>query len=38
MDSRGFGTVYAAPDEFVAFMAQRDAMFGETMKSLGLAK
>lgn len=38
MDSRGFATVYAAPDDFVAFMAQRDAMFGETMKGLGLAK
>jgi tripartite-type tricarboxylate transporter receptor subunit TctC len=38
MDSRGFGVIYAAPGEFTEFMASRDAMFGETMKGLGLAK
>jgi tripartite-type tricarboxylate transporter receptor subunit TctC len=38
MASRGFGTVYAPPAEFAAFMAERDAMWGETMKGLGLAK
>ena len=38
MAKRGFGIVYEPPAEFVAFMAKRDAFFGETMKALGLAQ
>jgi tripartite-type tricarboxylate transporter receptor subunit TctC len=37
MSKRGFGVIYAAPDEFAAFMAKRDESLGSTMKSLGLA-
>ena len=38
MNQRGFGMVYEPPVEFAAFMAERDAAFGEVMKGLGLAK
>ncbi|HET6469455.1 MAG TPA: tripartite tricarboxylate transporter substrate binding protein [Geminicoccaceae bacterium] len=38
MSQRGFGVVYAEPEEFARFMEARDASFGETMKGLGLAR
>ncbi|WP_027135116.1 Bug family tripartite tricarboxylate transporter substrate binding protein [Geminicoccus roseus] len=38
MNNRGFGMVYAPPEEFTTFMAERDEMFGEIMTKLGLAK
>ncbi|WP_370467503.1 Bug family tripartite tricarboxylate transporter substrate binding protein [Geminicoccus harenae] len=38
MSGRGFGTVYLPPEEFKAFMAERDEMFGGIMKDIGLAK
>jgi tripartite-type tricarboxylate transporter receptor subunit TctC len=38
MGRQGYGMIYAPPEEFVEFMASRDAFFGETMKGLGLAK
>lgn len=36
MGSRGFGTIYADPTKFEAFMADRDASLGAVMKALGL--
>jgi tripartite-type tricarboxylate transporter receptor subunit TctC len=38
MAQRGFGVIYMPPQEFAAFMEQRDQSLGEVMKSLGLAK
>jgi tripartite-type tricarboxylate transporter receptor subunit TctC len=38
MSSRGFGVIYAAPDEFAKFMAKSDADLGATMKAVGIAK
>jgi tripartite-type tricarboxylate transporter receptor subunit TctC len=38
MNQRGFGMVYAGPDEFAAFMEERDEAFGPIMQALGLAK
>jgi len=38
MASRGFGVVYAGPDEFGKFMAKSDAELGATMKAVGIAK
>jgi tripartite-type tricarboxylate transporter receptor subunit TctC len=38
MHSRGFGVVYAAPEEFGKFMAKSDAELGATMKAVGIAK
>lgn len=38
MASRGFGVVYAAPDDFAKFMAKSDAELGATMKAVGIAK
>ena len=38
MSSRGFGVVYAGPDEFGKFMAKSDADLGATMKAVGIAK
>ena len=38
MSSRGFGVVYAGPDEFATFMAKSDADLGATMKAVGIAK
>lgn len=38
MSSRGFGVVYAGPDEFGKFMAKSDAELGATMKAVGIAK
>src|SRR5215218_7508047 len=38
MSSRGFGVVYAGPDDFGKFMAKSDADLGTTMKAVGIAK
>jgi tripartite-type tricarboxylate transporter receptor subunit TctC len=38
MASRGFGVVYAGPDDFGKFMARSDADLGATMKAVGIAK
>ena len=38
MSSRGFGVVYAGPDDFAKFMAKSDADLGATMKAVGIAK
>jgi tripartite-type tricarboxylate transporter receptor subunit TctC len=38
MSSRGFGVIYAGPDEFAKFMAKSDTELGATMKAVGLAK
>jgi tripartite-type tricarboxylate transporter receptor subunit TctC len=38
MASRGFGVIYAGPEDFGRFMAKSDADLGATMKAVGLAK
>jgi tripartite-type tricarboxylate transporter receptor subunit TctC len=38
MASRGFGVVYAGPDDFGKFMAKSDTELGATMKAVGIAK
>lgn len=38
MGKQGYGVIYAAPDDFVKFMAKSDAEFGTTMKAVGLVK
>jgi tripartite-type tricarboxylate transporter receptor subunit TctC len=38
MASRGFGVIYAGPEEFGKFMAKSDIDLGATMKAVGLAK
>ncbi|MBK6006416.1 tripartite tricarboxylate transporter substrate binding protein [Ramlibacter ginsenosidimutans] len=38
MASRGFGVIYAGPEEFGRFMAKSDADLGATMKAVGIAK
>ncbi len=38
MAGRGFGVVYAGPEEFAKFMAKSDAELGATMKAVGIAK
>ena len=38
MSSRGFGVLYAGPEEFGKFMAKSDAELGATMKAVGIAK
>jgi tripartite-type tricarboxylate transporter receptor subunit TctC len=38
MASRGFGVIYAPPEEFGHFMAKSDADLGATMKAVGLVK
>ena len=38
MASRGFGVIYAGPDDFAKFMAKADVDLGATMKAVGLAK
>jgi tripartite-type tricarboxylate transporter receptor subunit TctC len=38
MTSRGFGVVYAGPDDFAKMMAKSDADLGATMKAVGIAK
>lgn len=38
MASRGFGVIYAGPEDFAKFMAKSDAELGATMKAVGIAK
>ncbi len=38
MSSRGFGVIYAGPEEFAKFMAKSDTELGATMKAVGLVK
>ena len=38
MASRGFGVIYAGPEDFARYMAKSDAELGATMKAVGLAK
>jgi tripartite-type tricarboxylate transporter receptor subunit TctC len=38
MASRGFGVIYAGPEEFGKFMAKSDTELGATMKAVGIAK
>lgn len=38
MASRGFGVIYAGPDEFSKFMVKSSNELGATMKAVGLAK
>ncbi|TWO71717.1 tripartite tricarboxylate transporter substrate binding protein [Caenimonas sedimenti] len=38
MASRGFGVVYAGPEDFGKFMAKSDTELGATMKAVGIAK
>jgi tripartite-type tricarboxylate transporter receptor subunit TctC len=38
MAQRGFGVIYAGPDDFAKFMAKSDADLGATMKAVGIAK
>src|SRR5215212_7517651 len=38
MASRGFGVIYAGPEEFGKFMAKADTDLGATMKAVGIAK
>jgi tripartite-type tricarboxylate transporter receptor subunit TctC len=38
MESRGFGVLWAPPQEFASFMAKSDADLGATMKAVGIAK
>ncbi len=38
MASRGFGVVYAPPEEFARFMAKSDQELGATMKAVGIVK
>jgi tripartite-type tricarboxylate transporter receptor subunit TctC len=38
MASRGFGTIWAGPDDFAKFMAKSDADLGAVMKAVGIAK
>jgi tripartite-type tricarboxylate transporter receptor subunit TctC len=38
MAQRGFGVVYAGPEDFAKFMAKSDSDLGATMKAVGIAK
>jgi tripartite-type tricarboxylate transporter receptor subunit TctC len=38
MAQRGFGVIYAAPDDYAKFMAKSDADLGTTMKAVGIVK
>jgi tripartite-type tricarboxylate transporter receptor subunit TctC len=38
MSSRGFGVIYAGPDDFAKFMAKSSNDLGATMKAVGIAK
>jgi tripartite-type tricarboxylate transporter receptor subunit TctC len=38
MASRGFGVIYAPPEEFGKYMAKSDADLGATMKAVGIVK
>ena len=38
MTQRGFGVVYAGPDDYAKFMAKSDTDLGATMKTVGIVK
>jgi tripartite-type tricarboxylate transporter receptor subunit TctC len=38
MASRGFGVIYAGPEDFGRYMAKSDTELGATMKAVGIAK
>ncbi len=38
MAQRGFGVIYAGPEDFAKFMAKSDADLGATMKAVGIVK
>jgi tripartite-type tricarboxylate transporter receptor subunit TctC len=38
MSSRGFGVIYAGPDDFAKFMVKSNTELGATMKAVGLVK
>ncbi len=38
MTQRGFGVIYAGPEDFAKFMAKSNAELGATMKAVGIAK
>jgi tripartite-type tricarboxylate transporter receptor subunit TctC len=38
MGSRGFGVIYAGPEDFAKFMVKSDSELGATMKAVGIAK
>ncbi|MEN9899181.1 MAG: hypothetical protein RLZZ152_225 [Pseudomonadota bacterium] len=38
MGSRGFGVIYAGPDDFAKFMVKSNSELGATMKAVGLVK
>jgi tripartite-type tricarboxylate transporter receptor subunit TctC len=38
MAQRGYGVIYAGPEDFAKFMAKSDADFGATMKAVGIVK
>jgi tripartite-type tricarboxylate transporter receptor subunit TctC len=38
MTQRGFGVIYAAPDDYARFMAKSDSDLGATMKAVGIVK
>jgi putative tricarboxylic transport membrane protein len=38
MAQRGFGVIYASPDDFARFMAKSDSDLGATMKAVGIVK
>ena len=38
MTQRGFGVIYAPPEQFAKFMSQSDADLGATMKAVGIVK
>jgi len=38
MNQRGFGVIYAGPDDYAKFMAKSDADLGATMKAVGIVK
>ena len=38
MASRGFGVIYAGPEDFAKWMAKSDTELGATMKAVGIVK
>ena len=38
MTQRGFGVIYAGPEDFAKMMAKSDADLGATMKAVGIVK
>jgi tripartite-type tricarboxylate transporter receptor subunit TctC len=38
MASRGFGVIYAGPEDFGRYMAKSDTELGATMKAVGIVK